>query len=181
MKVIETDLQDVLILEIEPIADERGLFARSWDREELAARGLTDGIEQVNIAFNEVVGTLRGLHFQAHPYAEAKTVRCTAGAIFDVAVDLREDSATRHRWVGIELSALNRRSLFVPEGCAHGYITLTDAVEVHYQMSTRYRPAAARGYRWDDPTFAIEWPLPVRRISDRDAALPFVGGSEAAS
>jgi dTDP-4-dehydrorhamnose 3,5-epimerase len=176
MTVTETDLAGVLVFDVEPVADERGLFARTWDRGELVARGLTAEIAQVSVAFNEVVGTLRGLHFQADPHAEAKTVRCTAGAIFDVAVDLREKSATRHRWVGVELSAGNRRSLFVPEGCAHGYITLTDAAEVEYQISTPYRAEAARGYRWDDPAFAIGWPVPISRISDRDAALPFVGG-----
>ena len=177
MKVVETVLQGVLVLEVEPIADERGFFARTWDRGDLASRGLTADLDQVSIAFNEIAGTLRGLHFQAAPHGEAKTVRCTAGAIFDVAVDLRDGSPTRLRWVGVELSAANRRSLFIPEGCAHGYITLTDGAEVQYQISARYRPEAARGYRWDDPAFAIAWPVEVRRISARDAALPVVGGS----
>jgi dTDP-4-dehydrorhamnose 3,5-epimerase len=174
MKVVETELRDVLVLEVDPIGDERGLFARTWDRAELISRGLTPGMEQVSIAYNEVAGTLRGLHFQAAPHDEAKTVRCTAGAIFDVAVDLRDGSPTRFRWVSVELSSTNRRSLFVPEGCAHGYITLTDAAEVQYMISTSYVPDAARGYRWDDPTLAIEWPVPVTRISDRDAALPYL-------
>lgn len=177
MKVVETVLKGVLVLETEPIADERGFFARTWDREELASRGLTADLDQVSIAYNEVVGTLRGLHFQAAPHGEAKTVRCTAGAIFDVAVDFRDGSPTRLRWVGIELSAANRRSLFVPEGCAHGYVTLTVGAEVQYQISTPYRPDAALGYRWNDPTLAIDWPVPIRRISARDAALPNVGGS----
>lgn len=176
MKVVETDLQGVLVLEIEPVADERGLFARTWSRTELASRGLTVDLDQVSVAYNEVAGTLRGLHFQAVPHAEAKTVRCMAGAIFDVAVDLRDGSPTRLRWVGVELSASNRRSLFVPEGCAHGYVTLTDGAEVQYQISTPYRPDAARGYRWNDPTLAIDWPVPIRRISAHDAALPFVDG-----
>lgn len=176
MNVVETVVQGVLVLEVEPIADERGFFARTWDRGDLASRGLTAHLDQVSIAFNEVAGTLRGLHFQAAPHGEAKTVRCTAGAIFDVAVDLRESSLTRHRWVGVELSASNHRSLLVPEGCAHGYITLTDGAEVQYQISAPYRPEAARGYRWDDPAFAIAWPVEVRRISPRDAALPYVEG-----
>jgi dTDP-4-dehydrorhamnose 3,5-epimerase len=176
MKVAETILQGVLVLEVEPIPDERGFFARTWDRAELASRDLTADLDQVSIAFNEVAGTLRGLHFQAAPHGEAKTVRCTAGAIFDVAVDLRESSPTRHRWVGVELSASNHRSLFVPEGCAHGYVTLSDGTEVQYQISARYRPEAARGYRWNDPTLAIEWPVPIQRISARDAALPYVEG-----
>ena len=176
MKVVETELRGVLVLEVEPIGDERGLFARTWDRAELVSRGLNAAVEQVSVAYNEVAGTLRGLHFQAAPHDEAKTVRCTAGAIFDVAVDLREGSPTRLRWVSVELSSTNRRSLFVPEGCAHGYITLTDGAEVQYMISTPYVADAARGYRWDDPALAIEWPIPVTRISDRDAALPFLEG-----
>jgi dTDP-4-dehydrorhamnose 3,5-epimerase len=176
MKVVETVLRDVRVFEVEPTADERGLFARTWDRAELVSRGLTAGVDQVSLAHNQVAGTLRGLHFQAAPHDEAKTVRCTAGAIFDVAVDLREGSATRLRWVGVELSATNRRSLFVPEGCAHGYVTLTDGAEVQYMISAPYLPDAARGYRWDDPMLAIAWPVPITRISDRDAALPYVEG-----
>lgn len=173
MKAVETGLAGVLIFEIEPHADERGYFARTWDRADLETRGLTAGLSQMSIAFNEVAGTLRGLHFQVAPHAEAKTVRCTAGAIFDVAVDLREGSATRLAWVGVELSAENRRSLFVPEGCAHGYVTLTDGAEVLYQISAPYDPECARGYRWNDPAFGIDWPVLVRRTSARDAALPF--------
>lgn len=174
MKVLETVLQGVLILEIEPISDERGFFARTWDRADLAARGLTANLDQVSIAYNEVAGTLRGLHFQAAPYAESKTVRCTSGAVFDVAIDLRAGSPTIYRWVGVELSATNRRSLFIPEGCAHGYVTLTDGSEMQYEISTPYRADAARGYRWNDPTLAIDWPVPVRRMSARDAALPYL-------
>ena len=177
MKVIDTVLAGVLVLEIEPIADERGFFARAWDRGELASRGLNADLDQLSIAFNEVAGTLRGLHYQEGPYQEAKTVRCTAGAIFDVAVDLRPDSATRLRWAGVELSATNRRGLFIPEGCAHGYLTLTDGAEVQYQISVAHRADAARGYRWDDPMLAIDWPMAMRRISPRDAALPYLDPS----
>lgn len=180
MKIIETNLHGVLILEVEPIADERGFFARTWDRKSLAERGVTAEVNQVSVAFNEVAGTLRGLHYQAAPESEAKTVRCTAGAIFDVAVDLREGSPTRYRWVGVELSADNRRSLFIPDGCAHGYLTLVDSVEVQYQISAPYRPEAARGYRWDDPTLAIDWPIAVRRISTRDEVLPYIAQDGAA-
>ena len=176
MRVIETAIHGVLVLEMDPISDERGFFARTWDRAALTSRGLTADLDQLSIAFNEVAGTLRGLHFQAAPHSEAKTVRCTTGAIFDVAVDIRAGSSTRLRWVGIELTATNRRSLFIPEGCAHGYVTLTDGAEVQYQISTQYQPEAVRGYRWDDPTLAIEWPVAIRRISARDAALPFVEG-----
>ena len=180
MKFVETELAGVFILELEPVPDARGFFARTWDRADLQSRGLTAHLSEVSIAFNEVAGTLRGLHFQAAPDDEAKTVRCTSGAIFDVTVDLRDGSPTRHRWVGIDLSATNRRGLFIPEGCAHGYITLTDGAEVQYQISAPYRPEGARGLRWDDPVLAIDWPVEVRRISERDAALPYVedGGSD---
>ncbi len=174
MNVTETAVAGVLVLEIEPVEDERGFFARTWDQADLGSRGLTARLDQVSIAFNSVAGTLRGLHYQAAPHEEAKTIRCIAGAIFDVAVDLREGSPTRHRWVGVELSASNRRSLFIPEGCAHGYVTLTDATEVQYLISVPYRPDAARGYRWDDPAFAIAWPVPIHRISARDATLPYL-------
>lgn len=180
MKVVETALAGVLLLEAEPVPDLRGFFARTWDRSAIRSRGLTADVDQVSVAFNEIAGTLRGLHFQAAPHAEAKTIRCTAGAIFDVAVDLREDSSTRHQWIGAELSAANRRSLFIPEGCAHGYITLTDGAEVQYQISAPYRPEAARGYRWDDPAFGITWPVEVVRMSARDAALPTVDDADPA-
>ncbi len=178
MKVLETALAGVLIVEIEPIADERGFFARTWDRSDLLSRGLTADLAQISVAFNEVAGTLRGLHFQVEPHQEAKTVRCTAGAIFDVAVDLRDGSPTRHQWIGTELSAENRRSLYMPEGCAHGYLTVTDGAEVLYEISKSYRPEAARGYRWDDPSLSIAWPGPIRRISARDAALPWCSASD---
>lgn len=177
MRIVATALRDVILIDVEPITDERGFFARTWDRAELAARGLTAEVEQVSVSFNETAGTLRGLHFQEEPHAETRMIRCTAGAIFDVAVDLREDSPSRYRWVGVELSATNRRSIYVPEGCAHGYVTLTDGAEVQYQSSAPYRPDAARGYRWNDPTLAIDWPVPIRRISIRDAELPYVGGT----
>ena len=174
MRLIETGLAGVLIFEAQPQSDSRGFFARTWDRAALTERGLDASIAQCSLSFNEIAGTLRGLHFQMEPYGEAKTIRCTAGAIFDVAVDLRPGSLTRHRWVGVELSSENRRSLYVPRGCGHGYLTLTDSSEVFYQISAEYRPDAARGYRWDDPTFGIQWPLEVRRISARDAALPLI-------
>jgi len=172
MKVSETSLHDVLLLDIEPVRDERGFFARTWDRAELISRGLTAEVGQVSIAWNELAGTLRGLHYQSAPHDEAKTVRCLAGSIFDVAVDLRPASPTYRRWFGAELSAANRRSLFIPEGCAHGYLTLVDSSEVEYHISAKYRADAARGYRWDSPAIAIDWPAPVKRISARDAALP---------
>lgn len=172
--MVETSIAGVLILEPQTVRDARGFFARTWDRGVLADRGLDDRISQVSIAWNEVRGTLRGLHYQAAPFEEAKTVACVAGVIWDVAVDLRSDSATFGRWEGIELSAADRRHLYIPPGCAHGYVTLSDAAEVLYMISAPHHPEASRGIRWDDPSVAIRWPEPVRRMSDRDASLPFL-------
>jgi dTDP-4-dehydrorhamnose 3,5-epimerase len=174
MKLLETEIEGVLVIEAEPIFDERGFFARTWDLNELETRGLDAAVAQVSIAFSAVTGTLRGLHFQAAPYEEAKTIRCTSGAIWDVAVDLRPDSATRHRWVARELSADNHLSMYVPHGCAHGYITLVDAVEVQYQISAAHNAEFARGHRWDDPAFGIRWPVPVTTISERDAGYAYL-------
>jgi dTDP-4-dehydrorhamnose 3,5-epimerase len=174
MKVLDSTLAGVLILDAEPIADERGFFARIWDREQLESRGQTGEIAESSIAYNAERGTLRGLHYQDAPHAEAKTVRCTAGAIYDVAVDLRDESPTRFQWVAVELTADGHRSLFIPGGFAHGYLTLTDHAEVMYQMSAPYRAEAARGIRWDDATLGIDWPIAVERISERDGALPYL-------
>lgn len=175
MRVVETKIAGVLILEPEAVEDSRGFFARRWDREILTSRGLDGNVAQVSIAWNEVRGTIRGLHFQEAPHSEAKTVTCVAGAIWDVAVDLRRGSPTLHRWVGVELDGTDRRSLYIPHGCAHGYLTLSDGAEVHYQISVPHDAGSARGVRWDDPTLAIAWPGPVVRISDRDSALPRIG------
>jgi dTDP-4-dehydrorhamnose 3,5-epimerase len=172
--LVETAVAGVSIHEVEPVFDQRGFFARVWDGEELKSRGLDCQMAQVSLAHNEVAGTLRGLHYQAEPLGEFKTVRCVAGAIFDVAVDLRENSSTRLAWVGVELSAANRRGLLIPKGCAHGYITLTDDAEVLYMISAPYAPQAQRGVRWDDPALGIQWPVSVRRISARDAAFPLI-------
>ena len=174
MRVVETPIAGVLILEPEATRDARGFFARTWDRDGLRARGLDADVAQASIAWNEVRGTLRGLHYQEAPHSEAKTVSCVAGVVWDVAVDLRLGAQTLHRWVGVELSASNRRSLYIPHGCAHGYLTLSDGAEVHYQISVPYHPESARGVRWNDPTLAIEWPGQVIRISDLDAALPLL-------
>jgi dTDP-4-dehydrorhamnose 3,5-epimerase len=169
----ETRLPGAFTIDVEPHDDERGFFARIWDSDELSAHGLDARIAQASIAYNNLAGTLRGLHFQAPPHAETKLVRCTRGAIWDVIVDIRSDSATFLEWIGVELSADNRRTLYVPEEFAHGYQTLTEASEVAYQMSTPYVPEAARGLRWDDPRLAIEWPAAdARVISDRDRAWP---------
>jgi dTDP-4-dehydrorhamnose 3,5-epimerase len=162
------------LIEPERITDERGFFARIWCRDEFAAHGLNPALAQANVSFNHRKGTLRGMHYQAAPHQEAKLVRCTRGAIWDVVLDLRPGSPTYRAWTGAELSDANRAMLYVPEGCAHGFLTLTDAAEVAYQMSVSYAPDAARGVRYDDPAFGIEWPGAVMVISQRDASYPDV-------
>jgi dTDP-4-dehydrorhamnose 3,5-epimerase len=174
--ITETRLAGAFTIDVEPHEDERGFFARLWDGDELAARGLDVRVSQSSIAYNHAAGTLRGLHFQATPFAETKLVRCTHGAVWDVIVDLRSDSPTFLDWVAFELTAENHRTLYVPEQFAHGYQTLTDASEVWYQMSVPHAPDAARGLRWDDPRLAIEWPAAETRvISKRDRDWPDVG------
>ena len=172
LQFIPTDLAGLMIVAIEAREDERGLFARTFCRDEFRAAGLPDVFVQCNISFNAHAGTLRGMHFQAEPYEEEKLVRCTVGAIFDVSVDLRPGSATYGRWQGVELTQTNRRALFVPGGFAHGFVTLTDGAEVFYQMSTPYVAEAARGVRWNDPAFAIKWPIANPILSERDASYP---------
>jgi dTDP-4-dehydrorhamnose 3,5-epimerase len=164
----ETGIGGAWVIEAERLEDERGFFARTWDASEFAERGLNPRLAQCSISFNRARGTLRGLHYQVAPHEEAKLVRCTAGRIFDVAVDLRPDSSTLKGWFGVELSAANRLALYVPEGCAHGFLTLDDDCEVHYQISNSYAPEAARGVRWDDPAFAITWPGKVVVMNERD-------------
>jgi dTDP-4-dehydrorhamnose 3,5-epimerase len=171
-----TPLAGAYLVELEPLADERGFFARSFCGEEFEARGLNGHIAQSNVSFNRRRGTLRGLHYQAAPHAEAKLVRCTQGAIWDVIVDLRADSPSYKRWHAVELSAENRRALYVPEGFAQGFQTLADSSEVLYLMSQFYRPDAARGVRWDDPALGIPWPIANPQLSDRDRGLPLLGG-----
>jgi dTDP-4-dehydrorhamnose 3,5-epimerase len=172
MRFTETKVAGAFLIEPEPIADERGFFARTWCREEFADHGLTPELAQANISFNHRKGTLRGLHYQAAPHAEAKLVRSTRGAIWDLALDLRRDSPTYLAWFGAELGDANRAMLYVPEGCAHGFLTLTDDAEVAYQMSAPYAPEAARGVRFDDPAFGIEWPGEVVVINERDRTYP---------
>jgi dTDP-4-dehydrorhamnose 3,5-epimerase len=167
-----TAVEGIHVLELESFEDERGFFARTWDTSELALHGLTDRLVQCSISYNRRKGTLRGLHYQVPPHEEAKIIRCTAGAIFDVAVDLRTGSPTYCEWVSAELSADNRRALFIPEGCAHGFLTLTDDAEVAYQISEFHVPDAARGVRWDDSAFGIVWPAEVVVINERDASYP---------
>lgn len=168
----ETELNGVVIVEPEPVTDERGSFARTFDAAEWEQHGLSASMVQCAVSFNPTRGTLRGMHFQEHPHAEAKLVRCSRGAIFDVAVDLRSDSPTFRRWTGVELTAENGRLLHIAEGLAHGFLTLADDAQVEYQISTAYVPSAASGVRWDDPSFAIEWPaLPVI-VAERDRSFP---------
>ncbi len=156
----------------EQIRDVRGFFARTWCQREFAAHGLTPRLTQCSISYNRGAGTLRGLHYQVAPHGEAKLVRCTAGAIYDVAVDLRPASPTFCRHLAVALSAANRAMLYIPEGLAHGFQTLVDDTEVFYQMSEFHMPAFARGVRYDDPTFGIEWPIADPIVLERDAAYP---------
>lgn len=173
----DTALDGVFIIEPEIIEDHRGFFACSWKPDEFEQHGLNPHLAQCNISFNKERGTLRGMHFQIKPHEEAKLVRCTRGAIHDVAVDLRRDSRTLYRWVAAELTSDNHRMLYLPEGFAHGYQTLTDGAEIFYQISEYYHPESARGLRWNDPLLGIEWPLPVTVIADRDAAYPLLEDS----
>jgi dTDP-4-dehydrorhamnose 3,5-epimerase len=168
----ETRIPDVWVVDPERHVDERGFFARTWDTREFAERGLNGSLVQCSVSFNAVRGTLRGLHYQAPPHEEAKLVRCTAGAIFDVAIDLRPDSPSYRAWFGLELSADNRLALYVPEGCAHGFLTLADEAEVFYQMSEFWVPDAARGARFDDLAFGIEWPGEIAVVNERDRTYP---------
>lgn len=169
----ELALKGAFLIEPERLEDERGFFARTFCVAEFAAHGLIPTVAQCNVSYNRRRGTLRGLHYQAPPHAEAKLVRCTAGAAFDVIVDLRAGSPTRGRWLGVELSAQNRRMLYIPEGFAHGFQTVADDTELFYQISKAHVPQGERGIRWDDPGLAIEWPAPADRIiSHRDLSLP---------
>ena len=172
MNFSQTDLPGVLLIKPELLADDRGSFARSFCVDEFAAAGIDFNIVQANISFNKFTGTVRGMHFQRSPHAEAKVVRCTSGAMFDVVVDLRPDSATYCQWIAAELNADNRDALFIPEGCAHGFLTLTDEAEVYYQISTFYHSESAAGVRWNDPAFQVVWPSPPELINSRDAAFP---------
>jgi dTDP-4-dehydrorhamnose 3,5-epimerase len=168
MKFNATPIPGAMIIELAPLLDERGFFARSWCENEFKAHGLATRIAQCNVSYNAKSGTLRGLHYQVAPYEEARVVRCTRGAIHDVIVDLRPRSPSFRRWSAVELTASNRSMLYVPEGVAHGFVTLADDTEVFYQASQPYVPACYRGVRWDDPAFGIVWPVPIVQISERD-------------
>lgn len=168
----ETTLAGAFVIERDKHEDERGFFARTYCRQEFAAHGLNPEIAQCNVSFNKRKGTLRGMHYQAPPFAEAKLVRCTAGAIFDVIIDLRKSSETFRQHFAVELCASNGKMLYIPEGFAHGFQTLLDDTEVFYQMSQPYAPQCARGVRWNDPSFSIEWPPAERTIVERDRNYP---------
>ncbi len=168
----KTKLDGAYVVDVNPIDDERGFFARSFCQQEFASRGLRVQVKQCNISYNKKRGTLRGMHFQQAPKAEAKLVRCTRGKIYDVIIDLRPTSTTYGQWVAVELSETNCRALYVPEEFAHGFQTLEDDSEVFYHMFEFYSPEDARGVRWDDPAFGITWPLPNPTLSERDKSYP---------
>lgn len=169
----QTSLPGAYFVDLDKREDDRGFFARAWCRREFAEQGLSTALVQCNLSFNERRGTLRGLHFQLPPHGEVKLVRCTRGSIYDVIVDLRPDSPTFKKWLAVELSAENRRMLYVPEGFAHGYQTLLDETETFYQVSAYYAAEAEGGVRWDDPAFAIAWPeADERLLSPKDASWP---------
>ncbi len=167
-----TALKDATLIDIEKREDARGFFARAWCAEEYEQHGLDTALAQCSISFNHKRGTLRGMHWQAEPHGEVKVVRCTAGAIYDVIVDVRPESPTFRKWIGVELSASNRRMLYIPKGFAHGFQTLADDTEVFYFISAFYAPDAARGARYNEPAFGIAWPLPVSVIAAKDEAWP---------
>ena len=168
----ETPLPGAFVIDLEQFEDERGFFARCWSEKEFAAQGLNPRLVETNISFNRKKGTLRGMHFQIAPDAQPKLVRCTAGAIYDVVIDLRLESPTFKQWTAVELSAANHRQLYVPEGFAHGSQTLVNDTEVLYQMAAPYVSESARGVRWNDPAFGIDWPEAERTIIARDEAYP---------
>ncbi len=175
MRFIATPLPGVMVIKPERNADERGFFARTWCVNEFEQRGLETRLVQCNISFNRCKGTVRGLHYQIAPHAEAKLIRCTRGSIYDIALDLRPDSPTFKKWFSITLTARNRLAMYIPIGLAHGLQTQTDNTEILYQMSEFYYPEYARGVRWTDPAFDIRWPLPISVISDRDQNFPDCG------
>jgi dTDP-4-dehydrorhamnose 3,5-epimerase len=175
LKFRATPLAGLYVVEIEPVKDDRGFFARSFCARDFQDHGLDQTVAQCNISFNEKAGTLRGLHFQAVPHEETRLVRCTRGAIYDVAVDVRPDSRTYLKSFAAELTPQNHRMMFIPRGFAHGFQTLVDHSEVSYLMSEFYHPESARGLRWDDPALGITWPIADLIISDKDRLYPLIG------
>lgn len=171
MKFIETPLEGVYLIELEPVHDERGFFARTWCKEEFQEHGLNPNLAQCSLSFNKTKGTLRGMHYQCEPHQEAKLVRCCAGAIYDVVLDLRRGSQTLGKWFAAALSARDQKTLYIPEGCAHGFQSLEDESTVFYQISESHHPESARGVRWNDPLFGIKWPIATPILSERDRSF----------
>ncbi|MGL4243042.1 MAG: dTDP-4-dehydrorhamnose 3,5-epimerase [Beijerinckiaceae bacterium] len=176
MRITPTPLAGLFVVDITPIEDPRGFFARTYDADAFRAAGLPADWPQHSISFNRRRGTLRGMHYQADPKPEPKLVRCTRGSVFDVAVDIRPTSPTHRRWFGLELTAERRNALYIPAGFAHGFVTLEDDSELLYQIGERYDAPLARGLRWNDTAFAIDWPIPPEVMSERDAAWPDYAG-----
>jgi dTDP-4-dehydrorhamnose 3,5-epimerase len=174
MLIHPTPLAGAALIELKRLEDDRGFFARSFCRQEFLDAGLEPAVEQCNLSFNHHAGTLRGFHYQLEPNAEAKTIRCFRGGIYDVIVDLREDSPTYLQHYGAELTADNRLALHVPKGFGHAYLTLVDGTETMYQVSHPYTPGAERGLRWDEPALGVAWPVPVRHVSAKDASWPLL-------
>jgi dTDP-4-dehydrorhamnose 3,5-epimerase len=168
----ETKLKGAYIIDVKRLEDERGFFGRSYCEREFEEYGLNTNVVQANVSHNKVKGTLRGMHMQVSPYEETKLVRCTRGAIYDVIIDMREDSETYKQWIGVELTADNFRMLYVPEGFAHGFITLEDNTDVTYQVTQFYTPGSEKGIRWNDPSFNIQWPIEPVVVSEKDQAHP---------
>ncbi|MEN6348196.1 MAG: dTDP-4-dehydrorhamnose 3,5-epimerase [Syntrophomonas sp.] len=168
----ETGIKGAYIIDIEPIYDERGFFARTWCVKEFRQHGLNTHFVQCNVSYNKLKGTLRGMHYQAAPHEEAKLVSCIAGSIYDVILDLRPDSPTFKQWEAFVLSDSNHKMLYIPEGLAHGFQTLQNETTVFYQMSEFYYPECAKGVRWDDPIFLINWPIDTMTISEKDRKYP---------
>ena len=172
MIFIDTPIPGAYVVEPEFISDARGSFARTWCADEFRRKGLNPALAQCSVSFNALRGTVRGMHYQAKPHAEAKLVRCTTGKLFDVIADIRPDSPAFKQWFSVELSAENRRMIYIPEGVAHGFQTLADGTEVYYQIADFYHPDLGRGIRWNEPSFQIRWPLEVEIISERDRNYP---------
>jgi dTDP-4-dehydrorhamnose 3,5-epimerase len=172
MKFHKAKIAGVFEVCLEPRTDDRGFFARAWCQKEFEARGLNSKVVQCNISRNTRKGTLRGMHYQAHPFSETKVVRCTRGAVYDVVLDLRPESKTFKQWVSVVLTEESGNMVYIPDGCAHGFLSLKDGSDVFYQMSEFYNPEAARGVRWDDDAFGIVWPEKVEVISERDRTYP---------
>lgn len=172
MKFYETKLKGSYVIELEKNEDERGFFARTWDKNEMQKFGLNDNLVQCSVSFNKTKGTLRGMHYQITPYEESKLVRCTKGKVFDIIIDLRRNSLTYKQWFSTEIDDQNHKMIYIPEGFAHGFQTLVDNTEVFYQMSEYFMPEYSTGIRWNDESFDIKWPISKKIISEKDVSYP---------